>query len=85
MEYIAVEIYERFARAVETFGTETDVQFQANDGNCTSVNFEVADAARAILPANEGADAGAMTIFKPHGPRKIIKWFWSNQDHFENH
>ena len=50
-----------------------DVQFHERDGSCRSVNFEVSDASRAMLSVVKGADSAAMTSFKLHGGRKIIK------------
>ena len=40
---------------------------KASDG-CERVNFEVTtESTRSILSVKEGADSGAMTIFKPYG------------------
>ena len=55
------------------FGRKKDIHFQARDGSCISVKFEVTDATRAILSVKKGADTGAMTIFKPLGGGEIIK------------
>ena len=38
------------------YGTKKEVQFQAKDGSCTSVNLEVTDAARAIVSQERNAD-----------------------------
>ena len=38
------------------YGTKKEVQFQAKDGTCTSVNLEVTDAARAIVSQERNAD-----------------------------
>ena len=46
------------------------VLFQARCGSFTSVNFEVTDSTRAILPVRKGADSGAMNIFKSYGGGK---------------
>ena len=36
-------------------------------GSCMRVNFEVTVQQTAIWSVKVGADAGAMTLFKPHG------------------
>ena len=51
-------------------GVRNSVLFQARDGSCTSVNFEVTDSTRAILSVRKGADSGSMTVFKPYGGGK---------------
>ena len=48
------------------------VQFEARDGSCMSLNFEVTDATGAIcVQIQKGADTGAMTTFKLHGGGEI--------------
>ena len=50
------------------FGKRRHVKVQAADGREMRVNFEVTtESTRTILSEMEGADSGAMTIFKPHG------------------
>ena len=54
-------------RKYNLFGLKKDVQSQATYGSCTRVNFEVIVQQTAIWSVKEGADTGAMTLFKRHG------------------
>ena len=53
-------------------GTRRGVKFRA-DGSETRVNFEVTEATRPIVSVKQGADCGAMTFFKPHGGKRIMR------------